>query len=293
MTTRFYASPLRYPGGKSLLMRFLVEVIQANGLGKPDYIEPYAGGAGAALHLLFDEYVEEITINDADPRIQAFWQAVTKRNDDFLDRLSRIRTSVTEWKRQRDIYEKRDLRKQFELGFAVFYLNRTSRSGIVRNAGPIGGHDQTGKYKIDARFYRKELMDRIARIGRYAHRIHVSGMDGLSLLRRLDGTPAKAARTLAFLDPPYYDKGSNLYLNGFDHGQHNTLAEFLKVRRRFAWVMTYDNTKEIRALYDGFSSIRFDLSYSAFERRAGQELLIHPTEVVVPNKARIALRNVA
>src|ERR1041384_4690370 len=186
ITTPFSASPLRYPGGKSLLMRFLVEVIEANGLKKPHYVEPYAGGSGAALHLLFDEYVDQITINDADPRIQAFWHAVTEHNEQFLDRLSDIRASVAEWRRQRLIYEKRDLRKQFELGFAVFYLNRTSRSGIVRNAGPIGGHDQTGNYQIDARFYRGELIDRVARIGRYADRIQVSGMDGLALLKRLE-----------------------------------------------------------------------------------------------------------
>lgn len=293
MSSRFYASPLRYPGGKSLLMRFLVEVMLANGLKKPHYVEPYAGGAGAALHLLFDEYVDEITINDADPRIRAFWHAVTEHNEDFLDRLSRIRASVTEWRRQRLIYEKRDLRKQFELGFAVFYLNRTSRSGIVRNAGPIGGHDQTGNYQIGARFYRNELIDRVGRIGRYAHRIHVSGMDGLALLKGLERNRTEAARTFAFLDPPYYHKGSNLYLNGFDHGQHETLAEFLKARRKFAWVMTYDNTKEIRELYQGFSRVRFDLSYSAFERRAGQELLIHPAEVIIPAEARCALRKVA
>lgn len=161
-----YPSPLRYPGGKAQIAPFLVEVMRINGYNRPHYIEPYAGGAGAALYLLFDEYVDTITINDADPRVQCFWEAVVYQNERFLRRLMEVRPSKTQWYKQRKIYERADLRSRFDLGFATFYLNRTSRSGIVRNAGPIGGVEQDGKYKIDARYNKVGLHDRIARIGR-------------------------------------------------------------------------------------------------------------------------------
>lgn len=288
-----YLSPLRYPGGKAKLAPFLIQVLKANALWKPHYVEPYAGGAGAALELLYDEYVDRVTINDADPRVHCFWQAVTRYNAAFLDKLASVRASIREWKRQRAIYESRDRRKVFELGFATFYLNRTTRSGIVHNGGPIGGYDQGGNYKIDARFNPAELADRIERIGRYAHRITVSGYDGLDLLKKLDRGKSKTMNTLVYLDPPYYGKGPELYFDRFDHAQHSDLAEFLSSSPRFDWVMTYDNVKQIRALYQPFPRIAFSLSYSAFERREGEELLIHPASMAVPANAKRMLRAVA
>ena len=45
-------SPLRYPGGKTKLYSFVKELIKVNQC--KTYIEPYAGGAGVALKLLFN-----------------------------------------------------------------------------------------------------------------------------------------------------------------------------------------------------------------------------------------------
>lgn len=286
-------SPLRYPGGKAKLAAFLIEVMKGNGLHEPHYVEPYAGGAGAALRLLFEEYVEAITINDADPRIRCFWQAVTRHNEGFLARLKEVEVTVDEWHRQRAVYDRCDSRRVLDLGFATFFLNRTTRSGIVHNGGPIGGYDQTGNYKIDARFNRVDLARRIQRIGIYADRIDVSGGDGLELLQRIEADQASAARTLVYLDPPYYAKGAELYLNNFTHDQHAGLAEFLSQPKNFPWVMTYDNVEPIRLLYEHFHPFRFYLSYSAYERRAGQELLIHPPSLTIPKAAIQALPKVA
>lgn len=282
-------SPLRYPGGKAQLAQFIIEVIKSNGWQAPDYAEPYAGGAGAALQLLFEEYVDRITINDADPRIFSFWRAVVEQNARFIDQLSDTPVTVSEWARQREVYKARDLRRWFQLGFATFYLNRTTRSGIIHNGGPIGGHDQEGNYAIDARFNRQQLIRRIQRIGIYSERIVTSDFDGLTLLRTINRKPTVASRTLAYLDPPYYHKGANLYLNKFTHLQHAALAEYLSAPRHFPWLLTYDNVAEIQKLYKGFSQVPFHLSYSAYERRQGEEVLIHSPEVAVPETARRAL----
>ena len=53
-------TPFRYPGGKNALAGYLRDVIKANGLRNPSYVEPYCGGAGAALNLLFSEVVSDI-----------------------------------------------------------------------------------------------------------------------------------------------------------------------------------------------------------------------------------------
>lgn len=282
-------SPLRYPGGKAKLTNFLIEVLKANNLREPIYVEPYAGGAGAALRLLFEEYVETITINDADPRVRCFWQAVTQRNEEFLAMLADVEVTVEEWRKQREIYEKRNSRRVLELGFATFFLNRTTRSGIVHNGGPIGGFDQTGNYLIDARFNRDQLARRIERIGIYADRIDVAGDDGLALLKKIDGDRLTAERTFVYLDPPYYHKGAELYLNRLTHEQHRILAEYLSTPKAFPWIMTYDNVSEIRDLYATFPRFSFSLSYSAYERRAGEELLIHPPAVQITERAKESL----
>ena len=285
-------SPLRYPGGKARLSRFLIEVIRANGLSQPHYVEPFAGGAGAALRLLFEEFVDSITINDADPRIRCFWEAATRYPDRFLDRLEKIPVTIAEWRKQRELYKRRDLRKVFELGFATFFLNRTARSGIVHNGGPIGGFDQAGNYKIDARFNRSELGRRICRIAAYSDRIEISDHDGLALLRKLNRRRT-APKTLVYIDPPYYSKGNKLYFNRQTHSDHAAIAAYLSSEKRFKWLMTYDDVTEIRALYAGLPQIQFSLSYSAYKRRNGNELLIHPPSLRVPLSVRSALPTVA
>lgn len=286
-------SPLRYPGGKAKLSDFLIEVIKGNDLLQPHYIEPYAGGAGAALRLLFEEFVEAITINDADPRIRCFWQAATLHNDAFLGLLQDVNVTVEEWHKQRAIYDKRDLRKVLELGFATFFLNRTSRSGIIHNGGPIGGHDQTGNYLINARFNREQLSRRIQRIGIYSDRISVSGDDGLVLLKKLNKSHVRANNTFVYLDPPYYAKGPELYMNRFTGYQHSQLATYLQTPKNFLWVMTYDDVEAIRNLYTGLPQFSFNLQYSANGHRKGQELLIHPESVLIPCEAKKELPYVA
>src|SRR5690348_8663751 len=90
-------SPLRYPGGKSYLYPRLRALVRANGLSKGVYVEPYAGGAGAALGLLITGEVAKIAINDLSPAIFAFWQAVTQHSGDFIERIKRVALTVDEW----------------------------------------------------------------------------------------------------------------------------------------------------------------------------------------------------
>jgi DNA adenine methylase len=64
-----FPSPLRYPGGKSRIFPFVSQLFYENGMIGSSYAEPYAGGAGLALRLLFDEYVDKIYLNDLDKSI--------------------------------------------------------------------------------------------------------------------------------------------------------------------------------------------------------------------------------
>jgi DNA adenine methylase len=274
-------SPLRYPGGKQILARILGHLIRLNGREGGVYVEPYAGGAGAALSLLYGEYVRSVVINDADSRVYSFWDTALNRTDRLVKLIRDTPLSVEEWKKQRAIYLKPERHSRLCVGFATFYLNRCNRSGIIGNAGLIGGLNQTGRWKIDARFNREDLARRIERVARYRERIELFNLDATELLRMILPEPSRADRAFVYLDPPYYTKGSQLYLNHYTPADHSALAEYLS-DATFTWVMSYDNAPAIRELYSSYRQISFNLGYSAREWKIGKELLIIPPHLRFP-----------
>ncbi len=263
-------SPLRYPGGKQLLSKVLACLIESNGVEGGTYAEPYAGGAGAALALLFAEHVSRLMLNDADQCVYAMWRSILNDTEAFIKLLSDAPLTIEEWKRQKGIYRAPGSFSQLDLGFSAFYLNRTNRSGIIKNAGPIGGFDQSGPWKIDARYNRQELSRRIERIATYRSRISFQNLDALNFMNQIRDTK----RLFVYLDPPYYVKGRELYLNHYDDKDHRLVATFMKQNHPFFWVMSYDTAPEIQRLYSRFRQVGFCLSYSASSRRDGHEVLV-------------------
>lgn len=272
-------SLLRYPGGKTALYGLLGRIRKLNGLGERSIAEPFAGGAGASLKLLILEETPDIYVNDADSAIYDFWWSAVHRSKSFSNLIAQTRVNMTEWRRQRDIYRSCNRISRLRKGFAAFYLNRCNRSGIIMNGGPIGGVKQTGPWKINARFNKRELRERCTRIAEYRTRIHVSGMDGIKFIDQLSDRS-----TFYFIDPPYFEKGKTLYLNSLTETYHSELAHRLKTMPDAAWVLTYDDCPEIRKLYRGWASIRpFALRYAASARRSGKEILISPKWMKLPS----------
>ncbi len=257
----------------------LGQIRKLNGLGSYSVAEPFAGGAGASLSLLFREETSEIHINDADVAIYDFWWSLTNRPEQFSKLLKKTRVSMAEWRRQRDTYRSNDGRlSRLTRGFSAFYLNRCNRSGIIMNGGPIGGIHQTGDWLIDARFNKEELHRRCQKIAEYRDRIFVTDKDGIDFVKDQD-----ASRTFYFIDPPYFEKGKTLYLNALDKEYHKRLAYQLRSMANNAWVLTYDDCREIRQLYRGWATIRpFGLRYAASERRSGSEIMIIPKWMKLP-----------
>jgi len=253
-----------------------------NDLHDTPVVEPFAGGAGASLRLMFAEVASEIVLNDLDRRMYAFWRAVVNQTDELVDRIRNTPVTMKQWRASRAIYDA-PIRgqHQLDLAHAVFFLNRCNRSGIVMGGGPIGGYKQKGEWKLGARFNRANLIERIMRIARYRDRIQVSCFDARKLLTNLAGSNE---RKLVFLDPPYYRKGQRLYFNALDHEDHEELAALLLGNPPFNWVLTYDNTAPIRKLFESVKTRPFRLSYSAYERRVGRELLIIDPRLKVPSR---------
>lgn len=272
------SSPLRYPGGKSTMASLLRQIQRLNGLGSRAIAEPFAGGAGASLTLLYLEETPEIYINDADPAIHDFWWSLVNQSRQFTNMIATASVDMSEWHRQREIYRTQNRISKLRRGFSAFYLNRCNRSGIIMNGGPIGGVKQTGRWKLDARFNKPELQRRCEKIAEYRDRIHVSCLDGMEFIQRLD-----VDSTLFFIDPPYFAKGKTLYLNALNNEYHLNLAGRLRAMKDTAWLLTYDDCPEIRQMYKDWATIRpFSLRYAAAERRSGNEVLIVPDWMRLP-----------
>lgn len=272
-------SPLRYPGGKQTLANILACLIRENNLEGGAYAEPYAGGCGAALALLYWEYVKTLLLNDADPCIHALWKSILEHTNDFCKRIRDVPLSTEEWKKQKAIYARRTEHSTLDVGFATFYLNRTNRSGIIKNGGPIGGYDQSGPWKIDARFNRTGLIQRVERIALYRERVIFTGKDAIEFIKDLP----RVSKMFVYLDPPYYAKGSELYLNHYDDKAHTELASFITKQSSLQWAMTYDRAARIKKLYKGFRQVPFTFSYSATGRSTGKELLIASGRLKLPD----------
>jgi DNA adenine methylase len=275
------ATPLRYPGGKSGLADFLSRIAYAGELREGCYVEPYCGGAGAAMGLLLREAVSDVFLNDIDRSIYCFWKAVLIHTEEICERIECTKLSVEEWTRQRQIWRMLHRHSILDVGFACFYLNRVNRSGVL-SAGLIGGKGQKGKWLMNARFNRANLIAKVRRIAQYRQRIHVSNLDAEMFLK---GTVATLGRpALIYLDPPYFAKGQCLYENHYSPEDHKRLAQYLRSGALRQWLISYDATPEITDLYKGLRRLTYRLNYSAARRYAGREVAIFSPDLWLPTE---------
>lgn len=270
-------SPLRYPGGKSKLyklVKYMIEKVD----DKIVYIEPFVGGAGLALLLLFNKDVDSIIINDYDKGIYSFWRAILTETGKFVKMIEETPITIDEWRKQKEIFNKNNKKYSLELGFATFYLNRTNRSGIIK-AGPIGGYEQSGKYKLDCRFNKIELVKRILKIASNKKKIKLYNYDIKTFMKKV---LPKYENRFTYYDPPYYEKGEELYKNYLTHEDHVLIADLIK--NDFSnWLVTYDNSPEIEKLYDIYKINRYLLNYSVANSGKAEELIFSSNDQLWPS----------
>jgi DNA adenine methylase len=275
-------SPLRYPGGKTCMLGPVSRIIRGNKLERGHYAEPYAGGCGLALALLFSGFVSDIHINDIDPAIWSFWYSALNDTEDFIKLMEKTPVNIKEWKSQRRIIQSKSA-DPMKFGFAAFFLNRTNRSGIIKRGGVIGGLDQNGNYEIDCRFNKEELARRIRRIAKYRGRINLYRKDAIEFLDYVQNK--LPPRTFLYLDPPYFHKGSRLYTSFYKRKDHEKVADRI-LKLTSPWILTYDYCEEIHDLYVARRQYQFSLNYSAQIKRLGTELLIASKGLRIPDDFR-------
>lgn len=276
-----FSTPLRYPGGKARLRPYVERLIRQNGLYDAHYVEPFCGGAGIAIELLLSYVVSSIHLNDFDRAVYAFWHSAVQRTDDLCDLIESLPCTMETWHQQRLIYKSRDTADLLDLGFATFFLNRTNRSGILE-AGVIGGKNQDGKWKLDARYNRIDLVSRIRAIGALRSRIKLYNLDAKEFLSTVQ--PMLPRKSLVYLDPPYVEKGPGLYLNSYTEEDHRSLASWVREHLRAPWMVSYDDHPLIRECYGERTEAEMNFPYSAYgNARRGTELIYFSEQLAPPD----------
>lgn len=272
-------SPLRYPGGKNKLSAFIGKICIDNDI-TGHYVEPYSGGASVALFLLLEGFVKQITINDKDRSIYAFWHSVLNKTSALCKMIENAEFNIQEWKKQKAIQANKKKAKLLDLGFSTFYLNRTNRSGII-NGGMMGGVEQNGNYLMDCRFNKTELINRIKIIASKRQNISLYSLDAVDLIDKIEAENIDA-NVLFYFDPPYYLKASTLYMNHYHFGDHETVSNKIKSIKKIKWIVSYDNVPEINMLYSEFSKKEFSFKHTVYESREGNEILFFSKKIKEP-----------
>lgn len=274
---KFY-SPLRYPGGKNKLAKFIASICVQNNING-HYVEPYAGGASVALYLLINDYVKEITINDFDKAIYAFWYSVLYNTDRLCKKIKSTDITIENWEKQKKIQQNKNNEKDLlKLGFSTFFLNRTNYSGII-DGGMLGGPKQKSSYKIDCRFNKLDLIKRIKLISSYKKSITLEHIDALDLIKKIK----KTKNTIFYFDPPYYLMGPSLYMNHYKHEDHKKVSEQIKKIKNAKCIVSYDNVTEIQQLYKGMKKIDYSFMHMAHTARLGRESIFFSNNLYFTN----------
>ncbi len=274
-----HLSPLRYPGGKGKLAPFILDLLIENRLVGGHYVEPYAGGAGIAISLLLGNHVSHIHLNDSNGALYAFWRSVLNHTEELCRLIARASLNMDEWRRQKEILASPRKYCQLDVGYSLLYLNRCNRSGIL-GGGVIGGLQQNGKWKMDARFPRNELIKRIEAIASRRASVTVKNWDAERFI--VEYVSKLPKQTLVYCDPPYFHKGSRLYLNHYSATDHCRIAKTIQSKLRHRWLVSYDFAEPIKACYPKRRSFLYQVQYNVQQAYTGTEMFFFSDNLVLP-----------
>jgi len=266
-----------YPGGKSRAVKRINQILSLNPLEYDRIVEPMCGGCS---YTLSSDHPSP-WINDVDADLFCLWKSVVNWPDDLCEMIRAAKPKASDFYRLREKILKKPSapsRKPDILSRALekLILHKISFSNMGEKSGsPVGGKNQTGKWKFDCRWNTDSICKNIAKASsvlRDAKVTHRKYPKVLSEARKGD---------LFFVDPPYVDAGVKCYKHSFTLKDHTQLANML-IALPCDWVLTYDYHPLVLELYSGLANI-YDLEFNYFMSSAyssgetmkiGKELLI-------------------
>lgn len=292
---RRVAGFFRYPGGKSKLRKRIAskihDIIDGSNV---EYREPFFGGGSIGLLLMRDNpNLRDVWINDFDLGVSALWTTVIRRPELLIEKVRSFVPSVDAFYRFKDDLAScayGDADSCADYGFKKLAIHQISYSGLgTKSGGPLGGRDQKSAYKIDCRWSPDYICNKIVDINKMFSCMNVrnnkcTSYDFCDVITDCE-KPA-----VIYLDPPYYDKGNDLYQHGLSILDHQRLADCLRTTNH-RWLLSYDNCEEVRDLYSWANmEVIEEVSYSITATkdketggrasRVKSELLITPRQYV-------------
>ena len=276
----------RYPGGKSKFKDSISSHLNAYAEHTNwEYREPFLGGGGVGLKFVADNPAwKRLWLNDKDVGIANLWTAVIQHPEELKRLVQNFVPSVEKFDQYKEELLSETNGDVVAHGFKKLAIHQISYSGLgVKSGGPLGGRKQQSKYPINCRWSPAYICKKIDKLHRQLASLGLRDDSCTSLdFGHLINTRGNA---LLYLDPPYYDKGNDLYQHGFTIEDHQRLANDLRITTH-PWVLSYDACPEVEELY-GWAVVEvISVNYSITatkdkatgERaaRTKQELLIYP-----------------
>ena len=281
-------SPLRYPGSKKKFACHFYKIIKHNQLNPTILVEPFVGGGNIFLNFLANKLVNRVIIADNDKLIYSFWKEVFLHPKRLISFVNKVKVDLPTFNKYKDIAINSSKHSLSVLAKACLFLNRTSFSGILTNdAGPLGGREQKSPYKIDCRFNRKNLVEKIKYISNFKSKVKVFPYNWEETIKYIKAektnkkTPME--NILFYFDPPFFNKASHLYRCYFSDDDHKQFCDKVS-NLKYNWVLSYDNASEIRKLYSTRNNCRkmhIEMPYSinSHSKRLKKELIITPLKL--------------
>lgn len=264
----------------------MAEVLRLNGLKPRLFVEPFAGGASVALALLNDGLVEKIALGERDPLVAGFWRTVFRDPEWLIERMASTPVTVEQWSQ----FRAGKFRNDRARALACLFLNRTSFSGILSDsAGPIGGYEQTSKYKIDCRSAPTTVARRIRQAAALSDKVQfVRHADWQRTLEQVNALDYEPEEVFIYLDPPFYERAERLYRHYFQASDHEALRDVTRNLRQ-SWLLSYDSAKEILDLYADHDTApkKIDLLYSVNQTPVKAQEIIVTNLPVLPYETRL------
>jgi DNA adenine methylase len=256
---------IRYPGSKDKHIKFLDAHLRADSSGS--LVEPFAGTASVTFHMLKNRLIDSYSINDSDPAIAALWKTIKNSPEKLVKSIQKYIPKVEDFYN----FKLNPGSTEFELALRKIILHQISYSGLGPMAGgPLGGREQKGEYKIDARWRPIKLEKLIGETSSLLNSVEgeITNTDWKDSI--LDGI---SNNKFIYLDPPYFVQGPALYVEGTI--DHIDLANTLRAHPEASWVMSYDDTPEIRELYNFAEVERLDVTSHLHHKTVG-DVVIKP-----------------
>jgi len=260
-------SPLRYPGGKSKALKFIIPLIP----NFDEFREPFVGGGSVFIYLKQKYPDKKFWINDVYENLYLFWKQTQQNPERLVERIQHWKDNI---KSGRELYkyllEHINNFDALNKAAAFFVFNRITFSGTTESGG-------FSNAAFNKRFTQSSI-ERVRTLSQILNKTKITNLDYQEVIE------AGGENVFIFLDPPYYSATkSALYgKNGNLHKifDHERLAEVLK-KTKHKWLITYDDSEYIRNLF-AFAHIKeWNITYGM--RNVGKKSNQKGNELFISN----------